>query len=118
MLEETKFTFTNHEFQVHKLTDEGLFKMNCIAFQFDCLLENLKEIWSYSDKSDATGKIINNLEGRLISIVRTKLEETCFFAKKAIAVSGKYDEIKKADYNPFAHQVTETIYQDQNCSKT
>jgi len=60
----------NKEFQVHILTPDGLGKAKDIAFAFDMLLDRLKEYCP---------------EGRELSIVKTKLEEACFFAKKAIA---------------------------------
>lgn len=60
----------NAEFRVHVLTAEGLSKARNIAAQFDELLDALAE------------KIP---PGRYLSIVKTKLEEACFFAKKGIA---------------------------------
>jgi len=59
----------NKEFRVHMLNDEGKAKAKIIANYFDELLENLK---SYCPDS------------REFSIVKTKLEEACFFAKKAM----------------------------------
>lgn len=62
----------NTEFQVHKLNQDGIRKAIHIADQFDDLLEDLKKVIP---------------EGRILSIVRTKLEEACFFAKKGIAIN-------------------------------
>lgn len=61
------------EFEVHKLSEEGLKKATLIAHVFDDALDALEELWG-----DDTG--------REAAIVRTKLEEACFFAKKALAV--------------------------------
>ena len=65
----------NKEFQVHILNDSGITTAKLIAALFDDLLEALKS---------------NISEGRELSIVKTKLEEACFFAKKGIANDSKY----------------------------
>lgn len=57
-------------FAVHTLTDEGKHKAQDIAEAFDGLLKKL-------------GSLVP--DGREMAIVRTKLEEACFFAKKAMA---------------------------------
>lgn len=60
----------NPEFQVHRLNEGGLKKAEDIAIGFDNLLNELK----------------NHLpDGRELSLVKTHLEQACFFAKKAIA---------------------------------
>lgn len=61
----------NHEFAVHRLNDEGMKKAKLIAESFDGLAKTLS--------------IVCN-DGREMSICRTKLEEACFFAKKAMAI--------------------------------
>jgi hypothetical protein len=58
-------------FEVHKLNATGIEKAKTIAKLFDELLATL------SDECRA--------EGREFALVRTKLEEACFFAKKAMA---------------------------------
>lgn len=58
------------EFLVHKLTDDGIALAKEIADAFDYLLSHLEEMVP---------------EGRELSIVRTKLEEASFFAKKGMA---------------------------------
>ncbi len=63
----------NKEFQVHMLTEEGKAKATLIAKAFDDCLETLK--------------IICPEPSREMAIVRTKLEEASFFAKKAMAQS-------------------------------
>lgn len=58
------------EFAFHKLNEEGQNKAKTIALYFSDLLFSLQ---SYCPAS------------RELSIVKTKLEEACFFAKKAMA---------------------------------
>lgn len=60
----------NPEFKVHILNETGIFKAHRIAQKFDELLNNLKDLCP---------------EGRELSIVKTKLEEASFFAKKSMA---------------------------------
>ncbi len=63
---------TDHqEFEVHKLNDRGFAVASDLALAFDVFLGDL-------ERSIGT-------EGRYPAIVRTKLEEACFFAKKAVA---------------------------------
>lgn len=61
----------DHIFQVHILNDEGIKKAKRIANAFDDCLEVLHEMCP--------------INSREFSIVRTKLEEACFFAKKSMA---------------------------------
>lgn len=61
----------NREFGVHMLNEEGKTKARMIAEAFDALLEALL--------------IIDPQPSREMSVCRTKLEEACFFAKKAMA---------------------------------
>jgi hypothetical protein len=58
------------QFAVHMLTEEGKTKARKIAEDFDALLTSLEILCP---------------EGRALAIARTKLEEACFFAKKAMA---------------------------------
>lgn len=60
------------EFAVHRLSERGLGYADEIARAFDNLLTRLDEV-------------VGN-GGREMAIARTKLEEACFFAKKALAV--------------------------------
>lgn len=60
----------NKEFEVHMLNDTGKEKSKAIAEAFDKCLNELTVLCP---------------PGRELSIVRTKLEEACFFAKKAMA---------------------------------
>jgi hypothetical protein len=57
-------------FQVHRLNDAGQAKAGSVAKAFDELLTKLRE---------------NLPAGRELTLVEIKLEEACFFAKKAIA---------------------------------
>ena len=61
----------NKEFEVHILTDDGIGKAKEIAVVFDDFLNRLKTLCP---------------EGREFAIVKTKLEESAFFAKKAMAI--------------------------------
>lgn len=63
-------------FEVHILNDNGNAKAKGIARAFDSLLLTLNEL-CLGDS--------NGLPSREFSIVRTKLEEAAFFAKKAMA---------------------------------
>lgn len=58
------------EFAVHILNDEGIEKAKKIRNVFDDILTQLSDLCP---------------PGREYSIVKTKLEEACFFAKKAMA---------------------------------
>jgi hypothetical protein len=57
-------------FKVHKLNEEGMKNANLIAESFDGLVCYLSKLCP---------------DGREFSIVKTKLEEAAFFAKKAMA---------------------------------
>ena len=58
------------EFAVHKLNEFGMEKAQAIATSFDVLIDDLIGLCP---------------ESRELSIAKTKLEEACFFAKKAMA---------------------------------
>lgn len=62
----------HEQFAVHMLNDQGIVHANSIRNLFDELLTNLEIICPI---------------GRELSIVKTKLEEACFFAKKAMAIN-------------------------------
>jgi hypothetical protein len=57
-------------FEVHMLNEIGKQKARVIASSFNLLLSDLED---------------NCPAGRELAIVKTKLEEACFFAKKAMA---------------------------------
>lgn len=57
-------------FQFHKLNADGIEKALAIAEAFDICLARVKSLCP---------------EGRELALVKTKLEEACFFAKKAMA---------------------------------
>jgi len=70
MSEEVK-EIVNEEFRVHVLTPEGLDVMKVIAGKFDKLLCDIHRL--------------GLSKCRELSLVHTKLEEACFYAKKAYA---------------------------------
>jgi hypothetical protein len=59
------------EFQVHILNAEGITKAIDLADEFNRFLDRIEDL--------------AGANGRAMAIVRTKLEEACFFAKKALA---------------------------------
>jgi hypothetical protein len=61
----------NPEFDVHILNEDGIRKAQKIAETFDQALTSL---------------IFLGVGGRYLSIVRTKMEEAAFFAKKGMAI--------------------------------
>ena len=61
----------NKAFQVHMLNDQGKNKARQISEAFDNCLTGIEAICAP--------------DGRELAIVRTKMEEACFFAKKAMA---------------------------------
>jgi hypothetical protein len=65
----------NEQFEVNLLNEDGINKANQIRDSFDVLLNSLSSILgSYKGE-------------REFSIVKTKLEEACFFAKKSMAIN-------------------------------
>jgi len=60
----------NPEFEVHRLNQRGLENADSIATWFDTVLEEIKGIVP---------------EGRQLSLVKTHLEQACFYAKKGMA---------------------------------
>lgn len=65
-------------FDVHMLNDDGKRAACRIAVDFTELLRSLEE---------TCGK-----DGREMAVVRTKLQEAAFFAKRAMAVQPKYQQ--------------------------
>lgn len=57
-------------FETYRLNESGLQKAEFLAYRFDQLFAEIARICP---------------AGRELSIVRTKLEEACFFAKKGMA---------------------------------
>jgi len=74
------------EFEVHMLNGAGKANARSIARSFDRLLEDLEALCP---------------NGREFSIVKTKLEEACFFAKKAMAVNPAFQELSAQAEIPF-----------------
>lgn len=71
----------NDEFRVHILNDEGIKKANQIATIFDSALALIESLVP---------------QGRYLSLMKTKMEEGCFFAKKGMA----QDPINQLNYQP------------------
>lgn len=67
----TTTTNVRSEFTVHMLNEEGKERATAIAVSLSECLDHLEGV---------CGK-----DGREMAIVRTKLEEACFFAKRAMA---------------------------------
>lgn len=65
------------QFEVHLLNALGIEKAKGIAEHFDKFLTELES--KYCGTADDSGNT------RELAIVKTKLEEACFFAKKAMA---------------------------------
>jgi hypothetical protein len=70
----------NKEFEVHMLNPTGVAKANEIAQAFDQLLE---KVITLSSQTAPGPQVV--AKSRELSIVRMKLEEASFFAKKAMA---------------------------------
>lgn len=62
-------------FQFHKLNEDGIAKAKSIQETFEATVEELENVCKDSPREFA--------------IVKTKLEEACFFAKKAMAIQEK-----------------------------
>lgn len=60
----------NSEFSTQQLNEKGIERVKAVKEKFNELLEYLKN---------------DTLPGRGLSVVRTKLEEACFFAVKEVA---------------------------------
>lgn len=67
-------------FEVHKLNEQGMRHAGWMQGEFQRFLDRLESVCG--------------IEGREIAIVRTKLEEACFFAKRAMALDPANQEGK------------------------
>lgn len=68
------------EFAVHMLNDNGKAKAQGIAERFSLLLDDLENY---------------GVTGRDLALVKTKLEEACFVAKRGMASLPQYQEETK-----------------------
>jgi hypothetical protein len=94
--------FREHEeFATHKLNDVGFKNAELIKKAFNDLLSQL-EIFCVS--------------GRQFSIVKTKLEEACFFAKKAMAIdlSNQVKVLPEKVNNPILDEIPEAFFPENN----
>ncbi len=69
-----------NEFQVHRLNDEGMARANDLARLFSEFLSGVE--------------CHTGTEGRDVAIVRTKLQEASFYAKRAMASHVENQETK------------------------
>lgn len=65
------------QFAVHRLNERGIARASAIGTSFTTLLAQLESLCQKDDGSPNTG--------RELAVCKTKLEEACFFAKKAMA---------------------------------
>lgn len=81
----------NQEFEVHILNEEGIEKAKQIAHIFEGTLEQLKLVCLRSTQPRNGIMLPSTVYGaREFAITKTKLEEACFFAKKAMALLPEY----------------------------
>lgn len=74
------YSVTNPEFQTHRLNEAGIAKIEEVKRLFDNL------VFSFTASSlDNDGGSPFLPPGRYLSIVKTKLEEACMFAVKAVS---------------------------------
>jgi hypothetical protein len=76
----------HREFTVHLLNPEGIEKAQMIATVFDDALTELEQLCLRPASSGGITLPGHYENGREFAIVRTKLEEASFFAKKALAL--------------------------------
>lgn len=69
------------EFSVHMLNDDGIAKAKKLGEAFSALLNTVE---------DVCGK-----DGREMAVVRTKLQEAAFFAKRAMAVMAENQKVRE-----------------------
>ncbi len=84
-------SIANREFYSHTLTTQGAGRAEAIATSFDILLTTLT-LSLEVPMPDGTKKTLPSLvpPGRELDIVKSKLEEACFYAKKAMASLPEY----------------------------
>lgn len=73
------------EFEVHRLNQDGMAKAQRLAHAFEALLAEVEKETGLAPDTRGEG-------GREMALVRTKLEEACFYAKKALANQMRHQE--------------------------
>ena len=68
-----------NEFKVHRLNEDGMTEAQLLAEEFSTFLDGVEKICGAG--------------GREMAIVRTKLQEASFFAKRALAEKPEYQEL-------------------------
>jgi hypothetical protein len=73
------------EFQVHRLNEHGMAKVQKFAGMFDALMAEIEDAagWSAVDRSPSA---------RCVAVARTDLERACFYAKKSVALREENQE--------------------------
>ena len=71
--------YIRQEFRVHLLNTSGIISAKALAQEFSDVLHHIETLCGS--------------DGREMAIVRTKMEEACFFAKKALA-SREYNQLR------------------------
>lgn len=75
------------EFAVHMLNERGKMRAHELAFRFSQLLEDIESIAARAPAADLSERDTRTgSNARELALVRTKLQEAAFFAKRAIAV--------------------------------
>lgn len=72
------------EFKTHRLNDQGLAKCDAVAGVFERALTELRQIMLPTVAPGATAN--TSFAAREQALVVTKLQEACFFAKRAVAL--------------------------------
>lgn len=86
-MENREIEVMNPLFKSHILTEDGILKAKGLALRFERFYDELHDVIFSAVQSDQPG-----WEGREWSIVKTKLEEASFYAKKCLAQKNEKTE--------------------------
>jgi hypothetical protein len=75
----------NEPFKFYALNEKGIYAVDAITQGFDLLLKGLYNIIETQ----------NNTGAREMALMRTKLEEACFFAKRAVSIDPVYQKFEE-----------------------